>query len=605
MYVEEMHPNFDSTDKASKKLSEKGTPQEEVSETLSALEPISKEGNLDISDVLQNKKVSTEVFPGSVWSVDATKIPNFTESSFGKVLGTNREDIFRKVGEGSGKATDLTPEIDNNFNHLVFASEVKSPDGEKMEKRLKGSYRYTWGRDMLKNKGVEGFYNSSLLNFNPEFEEDVLDKSMELTRFFGTSIRAQMFLFPAMQKLSVKRREEYPDFRFLFGTITLSSDIPLEWQKKFVYLLQEATKDAGLFDPKSVSAKDPENEITFDDDERQELEGFFKGKNTIEEKLTHLREEFSASEDLKGIKYPILVDSYIRLVTEGGIQFGTAVKNPLRSANKGKVNIENPSIEVLMVVDLEKTSGKADQRNRDYGEKPINSPVPSLRDAFLEAAEKKQKAFLDQVLADLKEQGSDGAEALALAKRVVLKLVQDQLDKAAGILSLDDSPAEEALFLDKILTDLDKYSENNNEESYRIANLIISKLEEVPQPFKQLFKGKKQAYTAEKDLDVIDDCEIQTLSGGSKKLEIFNSIIGELKDLTVKSINGSTIAKFSGRCHIGFLEKAATEAFELLIAEDEAAQLEVKAFLANHDVKGIKDEDFGEGFRITPKEEEK
>lgn len=70
---------------------------EEVAETSMSSE--------EIEYFLKNNPACKEVFSNSVWSVDATQILNFTDTPLGEAIGINRENVFRKVGEGRGKSS--------------------------------------------------------------------------------------------------------------------------------------------------------------------------------------------------------------------------------------------------------------------------------------------------------------------------------------------------------------------------------------------------------------------------------------------------------------------------------------------------------------------
>ena len=91
-------------------------------------------------------------------------------------IGRRREEAFRAIGEGSGKKLDLDI-YDTYYKHLVL--------WDKDENRLAGAYRVGLGNEIVRDKGVDGFYISSLFKLNDDFE-NVLTKSIELGRSFVT-----------------------------------------------------------------------------------------------------------------------------------------------------------------------------------------------------------------------------------------------------------------------------------------------------------------------------------------------------------------------------------------------------------------------------------
>ena len=134
-------------------------------------------------------------------------------------LGRRREEAFRAIGEGSGKKLD-TDNYDTYYRHLVL--------WDKEENRLVGGYRLGIGSEIMEQKGMDGFYTSSLFKFKPQFE-DVLKKSIELGRSFVTvdyqkDILPLMLLLKGLMMVVLNRR----GVEYFIGPVSISN-----WYPKF------------------------------------------------------------------------------------------------------------------------------------------------------------------------------------------------------------------------------------------------------------------------------------------------------------------------------------------------------------------------------------
>lgn len=134
-------------------------------------------------------------------------------------LGRRREEAFRAIGEGSGKKLD-TDVYDTYYKHLIL--------WDKEENRLVGGYRLGMGKDIVEQKGMDGFYTSSLFKFKPQFME-VLGKSIELGRSFVTvdyqkDILPLMLLLKGLMMVAYK----YNEVEYFIGPVSISN-----WYPKF------------------------------------------------------------------------------------------------------------------------------------------------------------------------------------------------------------------------------------------------------------------------------------------------------------------------------------------------------------------------------------
>lgn len=139
------------------------------------------------------------------------------DSAVLKEIGRLREFTFRRVGEGSGKKRDLD-KYDSYYKHLVLW------DDDELE--IVGAYRIGESKTILE-RGVEGFYTSSLFDYKDEFLP-YLDDSIELGRSFVQpkywGSRALDYLWFGIGAYLRK----YPNIKYMFGPVSLSSSYPKE-----------------------------------------------------------------------------------------------------------------------------------------------------------------------------------------------------------------------------------------------------------------------------------------------------------------------------------------------------------------------------------------
>ena len=134
-------------------------------------------------------------------------------------MGLRREEAFRAIGEGSGKKLD-TDEYDTYYKHLIL--------WDKDENRLVGGYRLGIGSEIVEQKGINGFYISSLFKLQEPFKE-VLRKSIELGRSFVT-VDYQKDILPLMLLLKGLMTVAYrmKDVECFIGPVSISN-----WYPKF------------------------------------------------------------------------------------------------------------------------------------------------------------------------------------------------------------------------------------------------------------------------------------------------------------------------------------------------------------------------------------
>ena len=161
---------------------------------------------------------------------DHKDIPNFMYE-----LGLRREEAFRAIGEGSGKELD-TDNYDTYYHHLIL--------WDKEENRLVGGYRLGIGSEIVDQKGINGFYISSLFKLKEPFK-DVLRKSIELGRSFVTvdyqkDILPLMLLLKGLMMVAYK----YKDVDYFIGPVSISNWYPKFYKSLMVkYISSEFSRD--------------------------------------------------------------------------------------------------------------------------------------------------------------------------------------------------------------------------------------------------------------------------------------------------------------------------------------------------------------------------
>ncbi len=210
-----------------------------------------------------------------------------------------REITFRRVGEGTGTKADID-KYDRFYSHLVLWDNAES--------EIIGSYRIALCKHLLRLKGINGLYTSTLFEFSDRFMQYLPD-SIELGRSF---IQAKYWNTNALDLLwqglgsylSLK-----PHIKYLFGGVSISAAFPPEATAMMVWFFK---KWFGSNEEIAVS----------------------KNRFIVPEKLEEqFRLKFDNSDyaaDLKALKLslrhlnvsiPPLLKHYTNLCEEGGVKF--------------------------------------------------------------------------------------------------------------------------------------------------------------------------------------------------------------------------------------------------------------------------------------------
>jgi len=128
-------------------------------------------------------------------------------------IGRQRELTFRKIGEGSNLPFDLD-EYDEHYHHLFL--------WDSAAEKLVGAYRMALGAEVMKKYGLEGFYTSSLFEFDPELRP-FFRKVIEMGRAYISAEYQQkplplFLLWRGIVHVCLRN----PDHKFLMGGVSIS-----------------------------------------------------------------------------------------------------------------------------------------------------------------------------------------------------------------------------------------------------------------------------------------------------------------------------------------------------------------------------------------------
>ena len=128
-------------------------------------------------------------------------------------IGRQRELTFRKIGEGSNLPFDLD-EYDEHYHHLFL--------WDSQAKKLAGAYRMALGAEVMKKHGIDGFYTSSLFEFDPELRP-FFRKVIEMGRAYISSEYQQkplplFLLWRGIVHVCLRN----PEHKFLMGGVSIS-----------------------------------------------------------------------------------------------------------------------------------------------------------------------------------------------------------------------------------------------------------------------------------------------------------------------------------------------------------------------------------------------
>ncbi|MBB1326867.1 lysophospholipid acyltransferase family protein [Pseudoalteromonas sp. SR45-1] len=214
-------------------------------------------------------------------------------------LGRLREIAFRAVGEGSGKRRDID-KYDMDYQHLVL--------WDPMQLELVGAYRLACAQQIIQKHGREGLYTDSLFSYTDAMTP-YLHRGIELGRSFvqpkywgRKSLDYLWYGIGAFIK-------NYPQYRYLFGAVSVSNALPEQAKAMLVYYYQHYYKS-------SIELATPNNELKLTEQQLTQCNILFNG-NDVKEDFVELKHVLANM----GAQVPTLFKQYTELCNPGGVQF--------------------------------------------------------------------------------------------------------------------------------------------------------------------------------------------------------------------------------------------------------------------------------------------
>lgn len=214
-------------------------------------------------------------------------------------LGRLREIAFRAVGEGSGKRRDID-KYDMDYQHLVLWGP--------MQLELVGAYRLACAQQIIQKHGREGLYTDSLFSYTdamtPYLHQGIeLGRSFVQPKYWGRkSLDYLWYGIGAFIK-------NYPQYRYLFGAVSVSNALPEQAKAMLVYYYQHYYKS-------SIELATPNNELKLTEQQLTQCNILFNG-NDVREDFVELKHVLANM----GAQAPTLFKQYTELCNPGGVQF--------------------------------------------------------------------------------------------------------------------------------------------------------------------------------------------------------------------------------------------------------------------------------------------
>lgn len=207
-------------------------------------------------------------------------------------IGRQRELTFRAIGEGTNMPFDLD-EYDKHYHHLIlWDSEAQ---------KIAGAYRMALGHHVMAKYGMEGFYTSSLFEFDSELKT-FFSKVIEMGRAY-VSIEYQQKPLPLflLWRGIVHVCLRNPEHKFLMGGVSISNRF-----SDFSKSLMIEFMRSHYYDPAVAQYVHPKNDYKVRLKEK-EKSLFFDGVENDLNKFDKLIDDLEP-----GLRLPVLIKKYIK-----------------------------------------------------------------------------------------------------------------------------------------------------------------------------------------------------------------------------------------------------------------------------------------------------
>ncbi len=244
-------------------------------------------------------------------------------------IGRLREITFRSVEEGTGKRRDVD-HFDSYYKHLILWDEN--------DLEIVGAYRLADSCKVIEKHGREGLYTNNLFSYTSNTHSFFV-QGLELGRSFIQQRywkkRSLDYLWYGIGAFLAKN----PDFRYLFGPVSISSGMPQAAKDLLVYYykLYFGADDSGVFSKNPFVFSMPVDDI---------------GRNFCGENRKKDFKKLKALLHNMGTAVPTLFNQYSKLCEPGGVRFLDFNVDP----------DFNNCVDGLVVVDLTQLQQK--KRNR-------------------------------------------------------------------------------------------------------------------------------------------------------------------------------------------------------------------------------------------------
>ena len=235
-------------------------------------------------------------------------------------IGRLRELTFRRIGEGTGKPSDID-EYDRYYQHMFL--------WDKTEQQIIGGYRMGPSDLILASHGARGLYTHSLFRMSDRLIEK-LRQGVELGRSFvrqehQRSFTALLMLWRGIGSYVVQN----PRYRYLFGPVSISNDYHPLSQQILISMLKRHKLDAD-----GANEVRPRHPFRLRESELPPFDAMDDADSRVLADLIGTLEE-----DEKGV--PVLLRQYLKL---GGRMLGFNVDPAF-----------NNVVDSLIIVDLMKS----------------------------------------------------------------------------------------------------------------------------------------------------------------------------------------------------------------------------------------------------------
>ena len=207
-------------------------------------------------------------------------------------IGRQRELTFRKIGEGSNLPFDLD-QYDEHYHHLFLWDSVA--------KKLVGAYRMALGSEVMKKHGIQGFYTSSLFEFDPELQP-FFRKVIEMGRaYISTEYQQKPLPLFLLWRGIVHVCLRNPEHKFLMGGVSISDKFSEFSKSLMIEFMRSHYYDSAVaqyIHPKKefkVKLKDRDKHLFFDEVESD--------LNKLDKIIDDLEPE---------MRLPVLIKKYIK-----------------------------------------------------------------------------------------------------------------------------------------------------------------------------------------------------------------------------------------------------------------------------------------------------